>query len=86
MIDVEPGARVVALHWQTKDVPPGGTKDELGQIRDAAGAFVTIDDNVTVPTGTRGTVDSIDDAGTVHVVWDNGCRLGLTENDQWRRA
>jgi Domain of unknown function (DUF4314) len=27
--------------------------------------------------GTLGTVDLVDDAGTVHVRWDNGSRLGM---------
>ena len=30
-----------------------------------------------MPTGTRGTVDSVDDTGTIHVAWDNGCHLGV---------
>lgn len=86
MKTIEPGDRVVAVRWQVPPVPPGGTKDDRGLIRDAAGDVVTIDDNVTVPAGTHGTVDSIDDAGTLHVVWDNGSRLGLTAGDQWMPA
>jgi len=31
--------------------------------------------------GIEGTVSSVDDAGTVHVRWDNGSRLGLCEDD-----
>lgn len=27
--------------------------------------------------GTRGTVRSVDDIGTIHVVWDNGSSLGV---------
>ena len=30
-----------------------------------------------VPSGTIGTVKSVDDGGTVHVTWDNGSSLGL---------
>jgi hypothetical protein len=34
----------------------------------------------TLPVGTLGTVDFIDDAGTVHVEWDNGARLGMVDD------
>ena len=30
-----------------------------------------------IPDGTLGTVDNVDDIGTVHVDWDNGRRLGV---------
>ena len=30
-----------------------------------------------MPTGTRGTVDCVDDTGTIHVIWDNGYHLGV---------
>ncbi|MCP1430442.1 hypothetical protein J3D45_002940 [Microbacterium foliorum] len=35
----------------------------------------------------EGTVESVDDAGTVHVLWNNGSRLGLIPNvDLWRKS
>ena len=83
----EPGDRVRLLRWYTSAVPPGGTKDERGLIRDRAGDVVTIDDNVLVPPGTLGTVRSVDDAGTIHVHWDNRTRLGLIrDRDVWELA
>lgn len=30
-----------------------------------------------MPAGTKGTVVSIDDIGTIHVLWETGSRLGL---------
>jgi len=37
--------------------------------------------------GDRGTVYRVDDAGTVHVRWDNGSGLGLVPGeDSWRAA
>lgn len=32
-----------------------------------------------VPTGTIGIVDYVDDAGTIHMQWENGSSLGLIE-------
>ena len=29
------------------------------------------------PIGTLGTVRAVDDIGTIHVDWDNGCGLGV---------
>lgn len=35
--------------------------------------------------GATGTVDCIDDIGTIHVIWDSGSRLGLiTGVDRWK--
>lgn len=78
------GDRVRVLRWA---VSADGPRDEHGLIRDAAGDVVTIDDNVTVPPGTEGTVVSVDDTGTLHVQWDNGARLGLIAGqDEWERV
>jgi hypothetical protein len=38
----------------------------------------------TLPEGATGTVDCIDDIGTIHVSWDCGSRLGLIAGvDSW---
>ena len=47
---------------------PEGTRVEL----------VSMDDPYRkIPEGARGTVMLVDDIGTIHVAWDDGCRLGL---------
>lgn len=47
---------------------PSGTRVELVSMNDPYR---------DMPTGTRGTVDCVDDTGTIHVAWDNGCHLGV---------
>jgi hypothetical protein len=38
-----------------------------------------------IPVGAEGTIEYIDDLGTVHVRWDNGRFLGLIpSHDKWR--
>ena len=39
------------------------------------------DDCHPVPDGTLGTVQFVDDAGTIHVGWDNGSSLGLVPGE-----
>ena len=36
-----------------------------------------MEDIQAVPTATKGTVDHIDDMGTIHMKWDNGSNLGI---------
>ncbi len=46
---------------------PVGTRVKLNYMNDSH----------PVPTGTQGTIKFIDDAGTIHVAWDNGSTLGV---------
>lgn len=46
---------------------PQGTKVKL----------LHMEDKRPVPAGTIGTVRYVDDAGTLHVAWENGSGLGL---------
>lgn len=44
----------------------------------------TTDSYTALVPGDEGTVDLVDDMGTVHVLWDNGSTLGLIpDEDQW---
>ena len=41
----------------------------------------TSDPYTDLKPGDRGTVDFVDDMGTVHVIWDNGSHLGLVPGE-----
>jgi len=44
----------------------------------------TSDQYTTLRPGDEGTVNLVDDLGTVHVHWDSGSRLGLVPGeDRW---
>ena len=47
---------------------PAGTRVELISMNDPY---------AHIPEGTKGTVSCVDDTGTIHVNWDNGCGLGV---------
>lgn len=36
-----------------------------------------MNDDYAPPVGTKGTIKCIDDAGTIHINWDNGSTLGV---------
>jgi len=42
---------------------------------------IFMNDEYGVPSGTEGTITSVDDIGTIHVRWDNGSGLGLVPGE-----
>ena len=45
---------------------------------------ISMNDDYPVESGTLGTVDLVDDMGTIHVKWDNGRTLGICpEEDEY---
>ena len=53
---------------------------DLIKLRFPAGTrvrLIKMDDVQAPPKGTLGTVEYVDDIGTIHVAWDNGSGLGL---------
>ena len=65
--------------WQIEQIQQTyspGTRLELQHMEDPQ----------PVPDGTRGSVAYVDDAGTIHMKWDNGRTLGLVPGeDQFRK-
>ena len=56
---------------------PPGTRIELISMYDPYSP---------VPSGTKGTVSSVDDIGTIHPKWDNGRTLGIiVGEDEFRK-
>ncbi len=47
--------------------------------------LIYMEDSQAPAPGTEGTVQFIDDMGTIHVAWDTGCSLGLVPGvDEWK--
>lgn len=45
---------------------------------------ILMNDNIhPVPKGTLGTINYVDDAGTIHMKWDNGSSLGLIADEDY---
>ena len=44
-----------------------------------------MDDPYGVPSGMEGTITFVDDIGQIHVDWDNGSTLALTEIDKFHK-
>ena len=53
---------------KVKEQYPAGSRVELISMNDPYR---------DIPSGTKGTVKEVDDTGTIHVHWDNGCSLGV---------
>lgn len=60
------------LGKENKAKYPPGTRIKLLSMNDPF---------APVPEGTLGTVDHVDDAGTIHMRWDNGRSLGLVSGE-----
>lgn len=52
-----------------------GTRVELMKMNDVQAP----------PIGTKGTVQAVDDIGTIHVSWDNGSSLGVAYGEDFCR-
>ena len=60
-----------------KAMYPKGTRIELTHMNDTY---------APIPPGTRGTVDFVDDIGTLHMKWSNGRTLGVVPcEDSFRK-
>ena len=55
-----------------KEQYPVGTRVELIHMDDPYGP---------IEPGTQGTIESVDDAGTMHMRWDNGRTLGIVPGE-----
>ena len=55
-----------------KDMYPKGTRIELIEMND---------DLCPVLSGTKGTVECVDDVGQIHMRWDNGRTLALVPGE-----
>ena len=67
------------------------TQKEVAETRlnyppDTRIQLIHMEDNWAIPSGTRGTVDYVDDAGQIHMKWDNGRTLAIVPQvDKFRR-
>jgi hypothetical protein len=69
------------------------TKAEMLRVRYPPGTLLRLiewsppDDEPGVPPGSLGAVSSIDDLGTIHMIWETGNRIGLlTSRDKFEEV
>ena len=60
--------------------------DEIAQLRlnyppGSRIELIHMEDNWAVPEGTCGTVEIVDDAGQIHMKWDNGRTLAIVPSE-----
>lgn len=61
-----------------------GLRNSRVRTKGARVRLISMNDVQAPPVGTEGTVQYVDDAGTVHVHWDTGGSLGLVPGaDEW---
>ena len=61
-----------------------GLRNSRARTEGARVRLIFMDDVQSPPAGTEGTVQYVDDAGTIHVHWDTGGSLGLVPGeDEW---
>lgn len=61
-----------------------GLTESRARTKGARVRLIFMDDVQAPPAGTEGTVQYVDDAGTIHVHWDTGGSLGLVPDaDEW---
>lgn len=61
-----------------------GLTESRARTKGARVRLISMDDMQAPPAGTEGTVQYVDDAGTIHVQWDTGGSLGLVPGeDEW---
>ena len=65
-------ARMERQAKRYKEMYPAGTRIMLDYMDDPY---------APIPSGTKGTVDFVDDVGTIHMRWDNGRSLGLVPGE-----
>ena len=74
---VKYGINIDQVKWEYQP----GTRIVLNHMDDKY-----MDGKFAVPSGTRGTVKFVDDAGQIHPIWDNGRTLAIVpEVDSFRK-
>ena len=81
LINVEEIEDIIAI-LEKQSKKQQHSKEEVKYIRQKYTQGMNIElikmyDFQAPPTGTKGTIDFVDDIGTIHIKWENGSSLGL---------